>query len=101
MFKEIKSDATVDDVRKKINTLRSNYRKILKKIEDSKCWVFHGLNFLAEYEKPQASQSSIVKKINLNISGLLLGLSCAEIDSLITVSCFFNIPTDQSFSIIC
>lgn len=62
MFKEIKSDATIDDVRKKINTLRSNYRKILKKIEDSKCWVFHGLNFLAEYEKPQASQSSIVKK---------------------------------------
>ncbi|KNC34457.1 hypothetical protein FF38_02958 [Lucilia cuprina] len=36
IFKKIKPTATVDDVRKKINSLRSNYRKELKRIVNSK-----------------------------------------------------------------
>lgn len=36
IFKKIKPKATVEDVRKKINSLRSNYRRELKKIAVSK-----------------------------------------------------------------
>ncbi|XP_055622402.1 uncharacterized protein LOC129765969 [Toxorhynchites rutilus septentrionalis] len=69
---------TVCDVKRKINTLRSNYRKELKRIEDSKrsgtgaddvyspsSWVFHALQFLSKFEQPvdlgnTQSRSSIV-----------------------------------------
>lgn len=65
LFKEIKPDATIKDVIAKINSLKSNYRKELKKITHSKrsgagaqniynpkSWVFHMLNFLNKNEKP-------------------------------------------------
>lgn len=72
IYKGLKSDATVDEVKKKINTLRSNFRKELKKINDSKrsgagtddiyapsSWVFEELIFLTNLEKPVESISSI------------------------------------------
>ncbi|KAJ8882659.1 hypothetical protein PR048_014471 [Dryococelus australis] len=65
VYKEIKPAATRDDVRKKLNSLRTNFRKELKKIESSKrsgsgsddvykpnLWVFHALTFLHTYEQP-------------------------------------------------
>lgn len=73
----MKCDATVDDVKKKINTLRSNFRKELKKINDSKrsgavtedtyqtsSWLFEELTFLTDLEKPVESISSINEKTN-------------------------------------
>lgn len=72
IYKGLKSDATVDEVKKKINTLRSNFRKELKKINDSKrsgagsddiyvpsSWVFEELTFLTNLEKPVESISSM------------------------------------------
>ncbi|XP_050548015.1 uncharacterized protein LOC126909621 [Daktulosphaira vitifoliae] len=72
VYKLIKPDASIDDVKKKINTLRSNFRKELKKIHESKrsgagaddiyqpsSWLFEELAFLADLEKPVDSTSSI------------------------------------------
>ncbi|XP_029345231.1 uncharacterized protein LOC100573396 isoform X3 [Acyrthosiphon pisum] len=72
IYKGLKSNATVDGVKKIINTLKSNYRKELKKINDSKrsgagsddiyvpsSWVFEELSFLMNLEKPVESISSI------------------------------------------
>lgn len=72
VYKLIKPEASIDDVKKKINTLRSNFRKELKKIHDSKrsgagaddiyqpsSWLFEELAFLADLEKPVDSISSI------------------------------------------
>ncbi|XP_031335337.1 uncharacterized protein LOC116165170 isoform X1 [Photinus pyralis] len=66
IYKKIKPQVTLDDVKKKINTLRSNYRRELKKIESSrrsgaggddiytpKSWTFEYLHFLGKFEKPQ------------------------------------------------
>lgn len=65
IFKHIKPDAKINDVKKKINSLRTNYRKEIKKIIASKrsgagtenvyvptCWTFYALNFLGECESP-------------------------------------------------
>ncbi|XP_017475292.1 PREDICTED: uncharacterized protein LOC108365689 [Rhagoletis zephyria] len=65
ILKKINDNATVGDVRKKINSLRSNYRKEFKKIIDSKrsgagtedvyipkSWIFNALHFLNKNEKP-------------------------------------------------
>ncbi|XP_050499770.1 uncharacterized protein LOC114330403 isoform X2 [Diabrotica virgifera virgifera] len=65
IYKNCKPGATIGDVRRKINTLRCNYRKELKKIEDSKksgagaddiysptSWVFHALKFINQLEQP-------------------------------------------------
>ncbi|KAK5649984.1 hypothetical protein RI129_001013 [Pyrocoelia pectoralis] len=65
VYEIIKPGATIADVRRKINTLRSNYRKELKKIVNSKrsgagadevyvpsSWVFHALKFLHKCEQP-------------------------------------------------
>jgi hypothetical protein len=62
VYKETKPEATRADVRKKINSLPTNFRKELKKIETSKrsgtgtdevyqpnSWVFHALQFLRAY----------------------------------------------------
>lgn len=72
VYKLIKPEASIDDVKKKINTLRSNFRKELKKIHDTKrsgagaddiyqpsSWLFEELAFLADLEKPVDSISSI------------------------------------------
>lgn len=66
IYKNIKPGATIQDVKNKINTLRSNYRRDLKKIIASqrsgagadqvytpKSWTFEYLRFLDKFEKPQ------------------------------------------------
>ena len=72
VYKSIKADATIEDVKNKINTLRSNFRKELKKISDSKTsgvstddiyqpssWVYYELLFLRDLEKPVQTRNSI------------------------------------------
>jgi len=54
-YKLLKNDSTIEDVKKKINTLRSNFRKELKKINDSKrsgagtTSINHHLGYLKSY----------------------------------------------------
>ncbi|XP_066951272.1 uncharacterized protein [Macrobrachium rosenbergii] len=68
----MKNDATVDDVKRKLNTLRSNFRRELKKVHDSKrsgvtteevyepsSWVFYELLFLKDLEKPTKNRGSV------------------------------------------
>ena len=79
--KKMKSDATVEDVKKKINTLRSNFRKELKKIHESKksesgtediyesaTWLFQELLFLKDVEKPVSSFSTIKENESCAVS---------------------------------
>lgn len=67
-----------EDVKKKINSLRTNYRKELKKIAASKrsgrstdemyvpsSWVFHALSFLEKFEKPVQQQTTEPAKVSL------------------------------------
>ncbi|CAK1603572.1 unnamed protein product [Parnassius mnemosyne] len=67
ILRKIKKDATIDDVKKKINSIRSNYRRELKKIVaskrsgagaddiyNSKIWYFPYLHFLRKLEQPVA-----------------------------------------------
>ncbi|KAJ8926229.1 hypothetical protein NQ314_021417 [Rhamnusium bicolor] len=69
---KIKPNATRQDVRKKINFLRTNYRKEFKKIISSKrsradtediyqpsSWVFHCLRFLGAAEQPANMNSNV------------------------------------------
>lgn len=78
IFNKMKPNATRDDVRKKINTLRSNYRKELKKmlalkrsgsgtedIYEPSSWVFYALQFLKKIEAP----------VSLNMPGNLQEVS--------------------------
>ncbi|XP_022221747.1 uncharacterized protein LOC111073641 [Drosophila obscura] len=60
IYHYLKRDATVEDVKKKINTLRTNYRKELKVMESAvrsgthhspRCWTFQELDFLRNSEK--------------------------------------------------
>lgn len=75
IFLQLKPKATIEDVKKQINILRSNYRKELKKIKDSKrtgtasesvyepsAWTFYELQFLADVEIPDKGRSSISKQ---------------------------------------
>ncbi|KAI5713020.1 hypothetical protein M8J75_013104 [Diaphorina citri] len=67
IYVKIKPGATQDDVRRKINTLRSNYRKDLRRIEETKqsggevyiptSWVFHALKFLDSLESEGDEES--------------------------------------------
>jgi len=72
-------------LKKKINTLRSNFRKELKKINDSKrsgagaddvyepsSWVFEELTFLTNLEKPVESYSSINEETNNTVRYFIL-----------------------------
>ncbi|KAL0870104.1 hypothetical protein ABMA27_006260 [Loxostege sticticalis] len=72
IYRQIKPSAKLDDVRKKINSLRSNYRKELRKIENSKLsaeseedvykpssWVFYAMQFLnSTMSQPGTASSS-------------------------------------------
>lgn len=57
IYQEIEADATVEDVKKKINVLRTNYRREIKKklyIESIgqtfyPSWAFHEFKFLDDY----------------------------------------------------
>lgn len=67
----IKPGAKREDVKKKLNSLRTNFRKELKKIETSKrsgkspdevykptAWTFYALLFLERFEKPVEQQQN-------------------------------------------
>jgi len=65
IYSKIKPNCTRDNVKRKINTLRCNYRKELRKIEYSKSgdcvykpssWVFYCLQFLSRMEQPVGFQ---------------------------------------------
>ncbi|XP_022162645.1 uncharacterized protein LOC111028339 [Myzus persicae] len=71
-LKEIDSSATKSVVVKKINNLRSSYRKELKKVKEStrtgsgaddvyqpKLWYFNILSFLDDQDTPRNSRSNI------------------------------------------
>lgn len=70
-LKTVDPAATKDMVVKKINNMRSSYRKELKKIKESKrsgssgevyetsLWYFHLLDFLYEHEIPRKSKSNM------------------------------------------
>uniref|UniRef100_W8CA19 MADF domain-containing protein n=1 Tax=Ceratitis capitata TaxID=7213 RepID=W8CA19_CERCA len=60
IYRYLKRDANVEDVKKKINTLRTNYRKELKVVESARrngtihhprCWTYLELDFLRNTEK--------------------------------------------------
>ena len=70
IYRYLKRDATLEDVKKKINTLRTNYRKELKVVEAARkqgnhyqprCWTFYELDFLRNAEKFLAIDPSIIK----------------------------------------
>ena len=71
-LKEIDSSATKSSVVKKINNLRSSYRKELKKVKDSmksgtgadevyepKLWYYKLLSFLDDQDIPRNSRSNV------------------------------------------
>ncbi|XP_072934026.1 uncharacterized protein [Epargyreus clarus] len=67
IYKLVQEDATRIDVRKKINTLRSNYNKEMAKIKTAeaegreyipKNWLFHQLRFLDVARKPGCLEES-------------------------------------------
>lgn len=71
-LKPMEPDATRDSVVKKINNLRSTFRKELKKVNDSKrsgagtdevyiptLWYFKDLMFLVDHETPDPSESTL------------------------------------------
>ena len=73
--KEIDSSVNRDSNKKKINALRTNFRKELKKVESSKpssageediqyiyvpkLWYYHELTFLRDQELPRSAISNI------------------------------------------
>ncbi|XP_073830403.1 uncharacterized protein [Musca autumnalis] len=72
VMKKYKKDCSIDDVKKKINVIRSSYRRELKKIKQSessgagvdsvyqpKIWWFDACKFLQSYEKPTGSISTL------------------------------------------
>ncbi|XP_005186012.1 uncharacterized protein DDB_G0283357 [Musca domestica] len=70
IYKYLKRDANLQDVKKKINTLRTNYRKELKIVESSRrqgtsyqprCWTFYELDFLRNAEKFLAIDPNYIK----------------------------------------
>lgn len=85
-YKGLKIDATVEDVKKKINTLRSNFRKEVRKINDShrnrtgendqiykpSSWLFKHLTFLTNVKEPVESISSINNEIYNMVRNLIL-----------------------------
>lgn len=76
-YKEMFPDATKDDLKKKFNSLRTNYRKELKKhlqsmksgsaaddIYESKLWYYKEMGFLQIHECAADSQSTMVSEEN-------------------------------------
>jgi hypothetical protein len=77
-------------VTKKINALRTNYRRELKKIKDSKCsgagsdvytptlWYFQDIDFLREQETPIAGTSTMNEddEINTETDSQLVSTLC-------------------------
>ncbi|XP_034482693.1 uncharacterized protein LOC117788138 [Drosophila innubila] len=77
IYHYLKRDATVEDVKKKINTLRTNYRKELKVVESAmrsgslhtpRCWTFQELDFLRNTEKFLAVNPTFKNEPNFSFS---------------------------------
>lgn len=79
-LKEVDVDATKEEVKKKIDSLRAGYRREVKKVTASKrsgaggenvyipsLWYFDELNFLGDQEIPRASVSNIEDDENLSM----------------------------------
>lgn len=77
IYRKIKPNCTREVVKKKINSLRTNYRKELKKILNSKrsgngadavyepkSWVFYSLQFLDSFEQPVGYQNNFEKDVS-------------------------------------
>lgn len=86
IYQKIKKRATIEDVKKKINSLRTNYRKELKKIKDSQrtgsstddiyeptSWIFWELQFLNDVEKLDNTRSTVPEEITVSIFYLYYG----------------------------
>jgi len=84
-LKEIDSSATKSVVVKKINNLRSSYRKELKKIKEStrtgsgaddvyqpKLWYYNMLSFLDDQDTPRNSRSNIESDVENSASEVSL-----------------------------
>lgn len=82
IYKKIKPNANETDVKNKLNSLRTNYRKELKKIIASKrsgsgtedvykptSWVFHALQFLGKSELPVGHHSLEQSEVSFIASG--------------------------------
>lgn len=78
VFKALKPDAVRADVSKKINSLRTNFRKELKKIVSSKrsgagtedvyrpqSWIFDSLKFLQKIEQPVSSGVTCTSAVSI------------------------------------
>ncbi|XP_077299642.1 uncharacterized protein LOC143920580 [Arctopsyche grandis] len=70
IYKSMKSNATTQDVRNKLNCLRSNYRKELKKIDDANrlgevyiptSTTFHALGFLSTVNRGDENPEPVAK----------------------------------------
>lgn len=74
-FQEKYPNYTREDVKKKINSYRTNYRKELKKVQESEksgagadqvyeptLWYFQALTFLNDQEIPAKSRSTLTKQ---------------------------------------
>lgn len=82
-YKEKYPDATREDVTKKFNSLRTNFRKELKRINDSKrtgtstddveeptLWYFEEMSFLTDQEVVQKSSSTMDQSEDSGEEGL-------------------------------
>ncbi|KAK7063325.1 hypothetical protein SK128_016049 [Halocaridina rubra] len=73
VYKDMKEDATVDDVKKKINSLRTNYRKELKKWINGdytpSCWTFEELSFLSGQIQDPPAKISELSSVSLDLKG--------------------------------
>ncbi|GFO24817.1 hypothetical protein PoB_005132200 [Plakobranchus ocellatus] len=74
-YKEWYTEATKDDLKKKLNAMRTSFRRELKKLNDSQksgagaddvyepsLWFFYALFFLRDQETPAPSQSTILEE---------------------------------------
>lgn len=89
VYQKIKKNAKIEDVKKKLNSLRTNYRKELRKIKDSQrtgsstddiyeptSWIFWELQFLKDVEQLDKSRSTMPETtITVSIFYLYVG-SC-------------------------
>lgn len=80
LFNKYDATATRESVVKKMNSLRTNFRKELKKVNDSKrsgvatenvyiptLWYFNDLLFLTDQETPDSTRSTIVEEQEVSL----------------------------------
>lgn len=77
LYKERYQDATTEDVKNKFNSLRTNFRKELKRLKDSKksgagvdelytptCWYFDDMYFIVDQETPSDSINTMEDEVS-------------------------------------